>query len=113
LDQEFNFPLEEREQFDMEGKVQQTNCSCIENLLLFDNAGKTSDEGEEGDNEGEKMQGMKRRRTSKRNQMKRMRKTKNSMRRRRKDMQRNNCKTCSNENSEALLLQAKCARHKE
>jgi len=31
--QEFDKPLEEREPFDMEGKVQQTIHFCIENLL--------------------------------------------------------------------------------
>jgi hypothetical protein len=30
---EFHLPIEEREQFDMEGKVQQTIHSCIEHLL--------------------------------------------------------------------------------
>jgi hypothetical protein len=53
--QEFDKPLEEREPFDMEGKVQQTIHFCIENLLhdeIFEDAGMKSDEDEGGGNEG-------------------------------------------------------------
>jgi hypothetical protein len=45
FDQEFCLPIKEREQFDMEGKVQQTICSCIEHLLHdepYEDVGKQS-----------------------------------------------------------------------
>jgi len=51
-----NLPIEEREQLGMEGKVQQTICSCIEHLLddeLYEDAGKQSEEDEDEDDEGE------------------------------------------------------------
>ncbi len=50
FDQEFCLPVKEREQFDMEGKVQQTICSCTEHLLhdeLYEDVGKQSEEGED------------------------------------------------------------------
>jgi hypothetical protein len=59
--EEFNLPIEEREQFDMDGKAQQKNCSCIERLLhdqLFKYVGKQSeeDDGEEDDDSVEEDQ---------------------------------------------------------
>jgi hypothetical protein len=52
VNQEFCLPIEEREQFDMEGKVQQTICSCIEHLLhheLYEDVGKQSESEDEDD----------------------------------------------------------------
>ncbi len=54
--QEFNLPIEERDQFDMEGKVQQTIFSCIARLLhyeLYEDVGKQSAEGQVEDDDGE------------------------------------------------------------
>jgi hypothetical protein len=50
FDQEFCLPIKEKEQFDMEGKVQQTICLCIEHLVhhdLYEDVGKQSEEGED------------------------------------------------------------------
>jgi hypothetical protein len=52
FDQEFHLPIKEREQFEMEGKVQQTIWSCIEHLLhdeLYEDVGKQKEEGEDED----------------------------------------------------------------
>ncbi len=56
FDQEFPLPIQEREQFDMEGKVQKTISSCIEHLLhdeLYEDVSKQSKEGEDEDDGGE------------------------------------------------------------
>jgi hypothetical protein len=52
FDQEFNFPIEERDQFDMEGRDQQTIQSCIEHLLHDEHCEDASKQSEEnGDDE--------------------------------------------------------------